>query len=105
MSYLDGYLPLIYREKGKGLTIKNQQKPAVSNRIVPGSQILLFSGVFILILALVYMILNLESADAIVHIWIPFMVAGILIVYWSQILLRLYSNKTRDRSGNGYFKI
>lgn len=47
------------------------------------SKSMLYLGISIQAFALVYIIANYSKADAIVHIWLPFMVAGIILVFFS----------------------
>jgi hypothetical protein len=44
-------------------------------------KIMLYSGIIILISALGYMIGNLDKADSIISSWLPFMLAGTLLVF------------------------
>ena len=48
--------------------------------------ILLYTGAFISITALIYMLINLQRADEFVHIWLPFVMAGVVMIFLSQIL-------------------
>ena len=50
------------------------------------SNLFFYSGVFILMSALIYMIGNLYKADSIIGIWFPFMIAGVLLVFMSQLI-------------------
>ncbi|GET34177.1 hypothetical protein PbJCM13498_30400 [Prolixibacter bellariivorans] len=55
----------------------------------PGSiaaTILLYTGAFISITALIYTLINLQRADEFVHIWLPFVMAGVVMIFLSQIL-------------------
>lgn len=49
------------------------------------SNSLLYLGVLVLIIALIYMIANLAKADTIISIWLPFMIAGVFMVFMSQL--------------------
>ncbi len=46
----------------------------------------LYLGVIILIASLIYMIVNLDRAEAILEIWIIFMMAGLFLVVVSHLL-------------------
>lgn len=50
------------------------------------SNSLLYLGVLVLIIALIYMIANLAKADTIISIWLPFMIAGVFMVFMSQLI-------------------
>ena len=54
------------------------------------SRIILLLGVLILITSLIFMILNLERADSIMMIWLPFMIAGVLLVFMSLVIKYFY---------------
>lgn len=51
------------------------------------------AGVVILLIALCWMIINLDKADNIIGVWIPFMIAGTLLV-----LLGIYLPKSGENS-------
>lgn len=50
------------------------------------SNSLLYLGVLVLIIALIYMIVNSAKADTIISIWLPFMIAGVFMVFMSQLI-------------------
>ena len=77
--------------------LKNQAtKDMKDNRHVSiASKSILYLGVFILISALIYMIANLSKADAIIKIWLPFMVAGVVLVFMSQLITWQYLKRHR----------
>ncbi len=54
------------------------------------SKSILYLGVVILISALIYMIANFAEADTIIGLWLPFMVAGVFLVFVSQLIRRKY---------------
>lgn len=68
------------------LTKKTKRDSKDARRLSITSQSMLYLGVVILILALMYMIANLAKADAIISIWLPFMIAGIFLVVISQMI-------------------
>ncbi len=47
---------------------------------------MLYSGIVILISALIYMIANIAEADSIIRIWLPLMIAGVFLVFMSQVI-------------------
>jgi uncharacterized integral membrane protein len=59
------------------------------------SRIILFLGILILISSLIFMITNLEKADSIVMIWLPFMIAGVLLVFISLGIRFFYEQANR----------
>lgn len=56
-----------------------------------------YTGVSILIFALIYMLLNLDKADSIVMIWLPFMIAGSVLVFMSLIMKSAYNKKNAGK--------
>ncbi len=71
------------------LTKKPKRYSKDARRLSITSQSILYLGVVILILSLMYMIANLAKADTIISIWLPFMIAGVFMVFMSQ-LIRSY---------------
>ena len=53
--------------------------------------VLLYSGVAVIMLALIYMIINLSDADKFIHTWLICMITGVLFTLWGAI--PLYLNK------------
>ncbi len=71
----------------KGFLTKDRKRALKSTRYVSiASQSVLYLGVVILISALIYMIANVARADAIISIWLPFMIAGVFLVFISQMI-------------------
>ncbi len=71
----------------KGFLTKGPKRDLKDTRFVSiASQSMLYLGVVILISALTYMIANLAKADAIISIWLPFMIAGVFLVFMSQMI-------------------
>lgn len=69
----------------------------INNRYVAiASKVMLYAGVVILIAGLIYMIANVAKADLIVRGWIPFMVVGVFIVFFSQLIKRISRRKILD---------
>ena len=58
----------------------------LNHNVLIASNVFLFSGVFILMSALIYMIVNLYRADSIISLWFPFMLAGVSLVFMSQLI-------------------
>ena len=68
--------------------LKTQRKTDLNNNrffsIV--SKLMLYLGIFIMISALIYMIVNMTKADSIISVWLPFMIAGVFLVFMSQLI-------------------
>jgi FtsH-binding integral membrane protein len=60
------------------------------------SKIYLYLGIVILVSALFYMIGNLHKADEIVHLWLPIMGSGTILVFIS-LILKKYHESTTDK--------
>jgi len=58
-------------------------------------KIMLYSGIIILISALGYLIGNLDKADSIISIWLPFMMAGTLLVFFSFIFITVQGRREK----------
>lgn len=72
------------------LTKKPKRYSKDARRLSITSQSMLYLGVVILILSLMYMIANLAKADAIISIWLPLMITGIFLVVISHPYYRLH---------------
>lgn len=81
-----GFLVPRYR-KNSGLV----QRPSFITDII------LFLGVVLLIFTLLFMILNFDEADSIIMIWLPFMIAGTILVFVSQVVNRIYKNRIQKK--------
>lgn len=67
----------------KRFSIKREQLNSNDTRYSSiASNSLLYLGVLVLI----YMIVNLAKADTIISIWLPFMIAGVFMVFMSQLI-------------------
>ena len=51
------------------------------------SMSLLVIGVIVLVSGLVYMAMNLNRSDDIVAVWVPVMIAGLVLVFLSQVMV------------------
>jgi hypothetical protein len=67
---------------------RNRNKPEKKeNRtITMAARLLLYAGVLVIVSGLIYMLINLNKADSIFHIWLPYIVTGIAMVCISMIL-------------------
>jgi|GEM_PF-5298816 len=45
----------------------------------------LYLGVIVIIVTLIFMVFNLNKADSIVELWLPFVAAGVILVFLSQL--------------------
>jgi putative effector of murein hydrolase LrgA (UPF0299 family) len=78
------------------------KKRAVKTQTKPGdlvSKVYLYSGVIILISALFYMIGNLHKADSIVHLWLPVMIGGTVLVF-TGLIAKIITKEQRIKSEN-----
>lgn len=74
----------------------NQSKKSLSdNRSFSViSKALLYSGIAVLMSALIYMIINITKADSFVNTWIAFMAVGVYAVFMSVLISRI--NRKRN---------
>ena len=71
----------------KGFLTNNTRRNSKDTRYVSvAGRSILYLGVVILIAALVYMIANFAKADTIIHVWLPFMIAGVFLIFMSQLI-------------------
>ncbi len=71
----------------KRFSIKREQLNSNDTRYSSiASNSLLYLGELVLIIALIYMIVNSAKADTIISIWLPFMIAGVFMVFMSQLI-------------------
>jgi hypothetical protein len=73
------------------------KRKSVKTRTKPGGyvgKVYLYSGVVILISALFYMIGHLHKADSIVHVWLPIMTGGTVLVFMSMIANKYHKSTT-----------
>lgn len=61
------------------------------------SNVILLAGISILIVALIFMLLNLDRADSFVTVWVPFMIAGVILVFLS-LVIKLVFNDTEEKT-------
>lgn len=80
----------------KGFLTKVTKRNLKDTRYVSiASQSILYLGIVILISALIYMISNFAKADSIISIWLPFMIAGVFLVFMSQLIKWKYLRAQR----------
>jgi len=54
------------------------------------TQLLLFSGIIIILFSVIYMILHVDSADSIIILWAVSMCIGCSFVFWSWFINYMY---------------
>ncbi len=75
----------------RGFLKKRAKTDSRHNRITSiASNTMLYLGAIILITALVYMIVNLDRADAVFGVWVFFMMAGLFLVVMSHLIKWLF---------------
>ncbi len=65
---------------------KRQSEPKSNRSITLASNILLYLGVIILITSLIYLLVNINNADALMVLWFVFMMAGLFLVVMSHMI-------------------
>ncbi len=71
----------------RGFLKKKKQADPKPNRFISiASSTMLYLGVIILITSLIYMLVNLDRSEAIIGIWIIFLLAGLFLVVMSHML-------------------
>jgi hypothetical protein len=68
------------------LTRKNKRGSKNTPNIPFPINFMLYLGIIIIIAALIYLIANFSKADLIASTWLPFMIAGVFMVFMSQII-------------------
>lgn len=53
----------------------------------------LFLGIAVILSSLIWMISNIERADSIVSVWLPFMVAGVFLIFISFLINLAYKKQ------------
>ena len=71
------------RTRNMKLQIKERAYNSSQTTIV--GNLFLIVGTCITLVALIYMLINLDKADSIITMWIPFMVAGGLLSFFGAI--------------------
>lgn len=59
------------------------------------SKSLLYLGTLILIISFVYLLINMDKADTMIGMMLPFLVAGLGLIFVSQFVKRAYSRLRR----------
>ncbi len=71
----------------KGVLNRNNKRDSKNTRqFAFASNLMLYFGVVILIAALIYMITNFAKADMIISIWLPFLIAGVFMIFMSRLI-------------------
>jgi hypothetical protein len=61
--------------------------------VLPVAKIIMYIALVVLLSAFIYMILDLNRADSIVVLWVPFIIVGVLLVFLSLLLFQLPHHK------------
>ncbi len=72
-------------------------KSKVDKRTSIVSAILLNIGIVISLSSMLYLIANISIADSIIEIWLPFMLAGVFLIFFSQ-MIKLYWRSRQKRA-------
>ncbi|MBC8004216.1 MAG: hypothetical protein H7X84_01990 [Verrucomicrobia bacterium] len=59
------------------------------------SRILLYLGALVLIISFGYLLINMDQADKLIAMMLPFLVAGLGLIFVSQFIKRAYSKLRR----------
>ena len=82
----------------KGFLVSRLRKHSGSYRRSSSiTNTILFIRVAVLIFALLFMIINFGKADFIVMVWIPFMIAGVVLVFLSQVINHFYKSRGKQK--------
>ncbi len=65
---------------------KRQSEPKSNRFIKTVSNILLYLGVIIIITSLIYILVNINNADALIVLWLVFMLTGLFLVVMSHMI-------------------
>lgn len=65
----------------RNIRLRRKDSANNSNRTTIVSNLFLIIGTCTILAALIYMIINLHKADSIMTIWIPFMGAGVYLMF------------------------
>ncbi len=65
---------------------KRQSEPKSNQSIKTASNILLYLGVIIILASLTYLLININNADALIVLWLIFMMAGLFLVVMSHMI-------------------
>lgn len=58
---------------------------------------ILLIGIAVLIFSLLFMIINFGEADFIVMIWLPFVIAGVVLIFLSQVINRFHKSRSQGK--------
>ncbi len=80
----------------RGFLQSRRRRGATETRNVSmASKMLITLGVLISVFSLSYMLINFDKADSIINIWLPFMIAGLALVFLSGLIKLIYANRHR----------
>lgn len=67
-----------------GNFIKGNQHQGPQKKIM--AQVVFYFGLISLLISVLYIILNRTEADTIMNSWLPFMIAGVILIVISQVI-------------------
>lgn len=70
----------------RGFLKREKEEPKQGRSIKMASSIMLYVGVIIVVASLGYLLMNIERVDAIIMIWMTFMLSGIFLVVMSHMI-------------------
>ena len=70
----------------RGFLRREKEEPKQGRFIKMASSIMLYLGVIIVVASLGYLLMNIERVDAIIMIWMTFMLSGIFLVVMSHMI-------------------
>ena len=80
----------------KGFLRSRKKRSATETRNVSiASKMLLILGILISLFALIYMLVNFDKADSIINIWLPFMLAGVALIFLSIFIKLIVAKRHR----------
>lgn len=70
--------------------LKNRgpENPGKNRMGLVATNLVLYAGVCIILAGLFFMLINIDKADSMIRLWLPFMIAGVVLVFLS-FLIRL----------------
>lgn len=74
---------MLQHQKRGSFTKRNQHTKPKTNLT---AQVILYFGLISLLISFLYIILNRSEADVIISSWLPFMIAGVILIVISQVM-------------------
>ncbi|MGE5520909.1 MAG: hypothetical protein ACM3VS_13340 [Candidatus Dadabacteria bacterium] len=73
--------------------LTNKHKLPPVKPVLPVSEIIMYIGIVVLLAAFIYMILDIDHADSIAALWLPFVIAGVLLVFLGLMVIQMHQHK------------